>query len=118
METLEHVGASCAKRFPQLIEKLCGFPNALEKVVSALCNALGARYSNNPKKQKSQITILSSENDEHCFSSLFKSENFKNSESPHPCTPSGPLHALAALQKTSSHSANQVLGMYQVSMLE
>lgn len=43
METLEHVGASCAKRFPQLIENLCGFPNALEKVVSALCNALGAR---------------------------------------------------------------------------
>lgn len=96
METLEHVGASCAKRFPQLIENLCGFPNALEKVVSALCNALGA-----------------SENDEHCSSSLFKSENFKNSESPLPCTQSGPLQALAALQKTSSHSANQVLESFK-----
>ncbi|CAG5105396.1 Oidioi.mRNA.OKI2018_I69.chr1.g2095.t1.cds [Oikopleura dioica] len=96
METLEHVGASCAKRFPQLIEKLCGFPDALDKVIFDLCNVLGA-----------------SENDEHCFSSTFKNENFKNSESSLSCYQNGPLRALAALQRTSSHSANEVLESFK-----
>ena len=54
--------------------------------------------------------MFSSENDEHCFSSTFKNENFKDSEIPLPCYQNGPLRALAALQRTSSHSANEVLG--------
>lgn len=87
METLEHVGAGCAKRFPEIIEKLCGFPGALDKVIYDLCNALG-----------------SSDCNEYCQSSSF--DKLEDSIS---CNHYGPLRALSYLQRTSTHSAHKVL---------
>ncbi|CAG5110678.1 Oidioi.mRNA.OKI2018_I69.chr2.g5056.t1.cds [Oikopleura dioica] len=52
MDTLEYVGKSGNDRFHEKMDDLCGFTDALEKIIEDLCNSLGSRefFSDNQKR--------------------------------------------------------------------